>query len=310
MGDKGVDLSVELCGLKLKNPLILASGILGTTAGLLKRVEREGAGAVTTKTVTKERRDGYPNPVIVVLEHGLINAMGLPNPGIEHFVDEIRRAKSILTVPLIVSIAGSTPDEFQYIAEAVRNTGADAIELNLSCPHVSKVGMDVGSDPDLVYEIVKEVRRVVDIPILAKLSAMVPNIVEIGRAAIEAGASGLVAINTIRAMAIDVYARRPILSNLFGGLSGPAIRPIAVRCVYELYEELKAPIIGVGGVLSWRDALEFILAGATAVGIGTAIAIRGLKVFKEIEEGLTRYMIEEGFSKIRELIGLAHENPV
>jgi len=308
MVDQDVDLSVEIAGMNLRNPLILASGILGITLGTLKRAERAGAGAVTTKTITKEKRSGYGNPVIVELEYGLLNAMGLPNPGVEYFLEEVKKMKKVLKIPLIVSIAGSTPEEYAYLAKIISHAGADAIELNLSCPHVEKTGVEVGSDPDIVYDIVRSVKIASSKPILAKLSAMTPSIIEIGKAAVDGGADGIVAINTIRAMAIDIYARRPILSNKFGGLSGPAIKPIAVRCVYELYEAIKVPIIGVGGISSWQDALEFILAGATAVEVGTAIAIRGLEVFKEIREGLTRYMIEEGFSSIKELIGCAHVN--
>jgi len=306
MVDQGVDLSVEVAGMKLRNPLILASGILGITPGTLKRVERAGAGAVTTKTITKEKKSGYGNPVVVELEYGLLNAMGLPNPGVKYFLEEMKEMKKMLEIPLIVSIAGSTPDEYAYLAKIVSHAGADAIELNLSCPHVEKTGVEVGSDPDMVYDIVKNVKIASNKPILVKLSAMTPSIVEIGKAAVDGGADGIVAINTIRAMAIDIYARRPILSNKFGGLSGPAIKPIAVRCVYELYEAVRVPIIGVGGILNWQDAVEFILAGATAVEVGTAIAIRDLNIFREIKEGLIRYMIEEGFNSIKELIGIAH----
>ena len=308
MVDQGVDLSVEVAGMKLRNPLILASGILGITPGTLKRVERAGAGAVTTKTITKEKKSGYGNPVIVELEYGLLNAMGLPNPGVKYFLEEMKEMKKMLEIPLIVSIAGSTPDEYAYLAKIISHAGADAIELNLSCPHVEKTGVEVGSDPDMVYDIVKNVKIASNKPILVKLSAMTPSIVEIGKAAVDGGADGIVAINTIRAMAIDIYARRPILSNKFGGLSGPAIKPIAVRCVYELYEAVRVPIIGAGGILNWQDAVEFILAGATAVEVGTAIAIRDLNIFREIKEGLIRYMIEEGFNSIKELIGIAHVN--
>ena len=308
MVDQGVDLSVEVAGMKLRNPLILASGILGITPGTLKRVERAGAGAVTTKTITKEKKSGYGNPVIVELEYGLLNAMGLPNPGVKYFLEEMKEMKKMLEIPLIVSIAGSTPDEYAYLAKIVSHAGADAIELNLSCPHVERTGVEVGSDPDMVYDIVKNVKIASNKPILVKLSAMTPSIVEIGKAAVDGGADGIVAINTIRAMAIDIYARRPILSNKFGGLSGPAIKPIAVRCVYELYEAVRVPIIGAGGILNWQDAVEFILAGATAVEIGTAIAIRDLNIFREIKEGLIRYMVEEGFNSIKELIGIAHVN--
>ncbi len=293
-------LETEVAGLKLKNPLILASGILGTTASLLKRVEEAGAGAVTTKTVLPRPTKGYDNPVIVELPFGLINAMGLPNPGIDAFEEELREAKSRLEVPVIASAGGGTPDEVAHVAGRLQDAGADAVEINASCPHVEKHGLEIGSSPESIYELVKEVRRSVRIPLLVKLTPMTPDIRSLGRAAVKAGADGLTAINTVRAMYIDLEAMAPVLSNKVGGLSGPAIRPIAVRSVYEL-----APIsdvIGTGGVENWRDAAEMLLAGAKAVGIGTAVMSRGLSIFSEILEGLSNYLERKGFT-VREIIG-------
>lgn len=298
----GVSLETEVAGMRLRNPLILASGILGTTASLLKRVERAGAGALTTKTVLPKPTKGFPNPVVVELPFGLLNAMGLPNPGIDEFEEELREARAEVSIPIIGSAGGSTPEEVAHVAGRLQDAGADAIEVNASCPHVRGHGLEIGSTPEMIYDLVREVRRSVKVPLIVKLSPMVSDIRAVGRSALEAGADALNAVNTVRAMYIDVEAMAPVLSNKFGGLSGPAIRPIAVRCVYELAE--LGDVIGTGGVETWRDAAEMMLAGAKAVGIGTAIYRRGLGVFEEVRKGLEDYLLRKGLS-VRELIGMA-----
>lgn len=310
MGSSCVDLGVELGGLKLKNPLVLASGILGTSPGLLKRVEEAGAAAVVTKTVTLAPRSGYSNPVIVELEQGFLNAMGLPNPGAEYFASKVlTKAVRELRVPVILSISPADPEEAYRMTLLGAKAGAGGIEINLSCPHVSGLGVSLSRSLELVEDIVKASRRGAgEIPIFVKLSAE-QDYVTVARIALESGASGIVAINTIRAVAIDVYAKAPILSNVYGGLSGPAIKPIAVRVVWELYEELgPVPIVGVGGVCSWEDAVELMLAGASAVGVGTGVAIKGLTIFAEILSGIESFLAEEGFTAVREIVGLAHKN--
>ncbi|RDD53522.1 MAG: dihydroorotate dehydrogenase, partial [Candidatus Korarchaeota archaeon NZ13-K] len=266
-------LETEVAGIKLRNPLILASGILGNTPALLKRVEEAGAGAVTTKTILPRPTRGFSNPVVVELPFGIINAMGLPNPGIDYFERELREARGEIGIPVIGSAGGGSPEEVAHVAGRLQDAGADAVEINASCPHVRGHGFELGSTPEMLYDLVKEVRRSVKVPLIVKLSPMTHDIRGLGRAALEAGADALNAVNTIRAMYIDVEAMRPVLSNRFGGLSGPAIRPIAVRCVYELAD--LCDVIGTGGVESWRDAAEMILAGAKAVGIGTAVSRRG-----------------------------------
>ena len=300
-------LQVKLGELKLKNPLILASGILGISVSLFKRIERAGAGAITTKTITLKPRKGYPNPVFVDLGYGYLNAMGLPNPGIEEFIKELREGVDSVDIPIIISIGGSTVEEFVQIVEQIDEEVVDAIELNLSCPHARGYGIELGSDPKVVSKIVKNIVERTNLPVFVKLSATMP-LKEIAKIAVENGVTGFTVTNTIKAMAIDVWAKKPILSNIYGGLSGPAIHPIAVRTVYELYEEYPdKPIIGVGGVSSWEDAIELILAGASAVGIGSIIASKDLKIFREILEGMRKYLLEEGFKNISEIIGLAHE---
>jgi dihydroorotate dehydrogenase (NAD+) catalytic subunit len=300
-------LEVEVAGLRLRNPTVLASGVLGVSASLAKRVEEAGAGAFTTKTVTREPRRGYMNPTFVVLEHGYLNAVGLANPGIEHFCQELREMRESLSIPVILSVGGGSAEELVEVARRGVECGAQAVELNVSCPHVRGMGVELGHRADEVAGAVGEIRRL-GVPVLVKLSVH-HDYIRLAEACLDSGASGFTAINTVRGMAIDIYARKPVLSNVYGGYSGPAIRPIAVRVVYELYEAFPGvPIIGVGGVDGWEAALELILAGASAVGVGSAIAEKDLAIFGEIVRGLKEYMEREGFSSIKELVGLAHRS--
>jgi dihydroorotate dehydrogenase (NAD+) catalytic subunit len=186
--------------------------------------------------------------------------------------------------------------------------GVDALELNLSCPHVERTGAEIGHDPGLVADVVEKVKAKVDRPVFVKLTPNVADIVEVAKAAAESGADALTAINTVRAMAIDLETTRPLLANKVGGLSGPAIKPIAVRCVYEIYQEVDVPVIGCGGISTWRDAVEFMLAGASAVQIGTAVAFKGLEVFRSVTEGMEVYLKEKAFKSVKEIVGLAHRH--
>jgi dihydroorotate dehydrogenase (NAD+) catalytic subunit len=298
-------LAIEIAGLKLANPTMLASGILGLSGLTLKRVIDAGAGAVVTKSVGLEPREGYPNPTVVQTECGLLNAVGLPNPGVHSFSEEIREAKE-LGVPIIVSVYGFSSEEFAEATRVAVEAGADAIELNVSCPHVEKTGAEIGQSPQLVAEVVKKVKGRVDKPVFVKLTPNVVDIVEVARAATEAGVDAITVINTVRAMMIDVETTRPILANKVGGLSGAAIKPIAVRCAYEVYREVDVPVIGCGGISTWRDAVEFMLAGASAVQMGTAIAFNGLDVFKSVTKGVDAYVKERGFRSVKEIVGLSH----
>ncbi|MDH5622985.1 MAG: dihydroorotate dehydrogenase, partial [Candidatus Bathyarchaeota archaeon] len=270
-------LATEIAGLKLANPTMLAAGVLGLTGSSLRKVAEAGAGAIVTKSLGLKPREGYSNPTVAQVDCGLLNAMGLPNPGVSHFGEEMREVKET-GVPIIVSIYGFSSEEFAKAAEVAVNVGADALELNVSCPHVEETGAEIGSDPELVTEVVRKVKNKVDKPVFVKLTPNVANIVEVAKAAVETGAEAITAINTVRAMAIEIETTRPLLANKIGGLSGPAIKPIAVRCVYEIYREVDVPVIGCGGITDWRDAVEFMLAGASAVQIGTAIAFKGLEV--------------------------------
>jgi len=301
-------LSVSLAGLRLANPTMLASGIMGLSTELLSNIVSGGAGAVVTKSVGLKPRNGYANPTMVQASCGLINAMGLPNPGIDEFVEEIREAKTVLNVPLIVSVYGFSAEEYAKVAEKAVGAGADAIELNVSCPHVKETGSEIGQNSEILAEVVRKVKAAVDKPVFVKLSPNVTGIAEIAEDAVKAGANAITAINTVKAMAIDTETATPILSNRIGGLSGPAIKPIAVRCVYEIYEHVKVPIVGCGGVTNWRDAAEFLLAGASAVQIGTAVAIKGPNVFKAVARGMDAYLKRKGFRSVKEIVGLSHRS--
>ena len=301
-------LSTTMIGFKLANPTVLASGILGYTGDFLQRVSESGAGAVVTKSIGIEPRAGYPNPTVVQAEAGLINAVGLPNPGVNDFAEEITYTKTVVKVPLIVSVFGYAAEEYAAAAAKVVNAGADAVELNVSCPHVKDTGHEIGQHQKTLTEVIEKVRASVKKPVIVKLSPNVTDIVEIAKRAVEAGADALTAVNTVKAMAIDVEAQMPVLSNVKGGLSGPAIKPIALRCVYDLFEaDLKVPIFGCGGVASWQDAVEFLLAGASAVQIGTAIAMDDLGVFQKVNKGLQSYLIKKGYGSVKEIVGLSHQ---
>ena len=299
-----VSLEVELFGIKFENPLILASGINDKTPEQWIRAHEEGAGGVVTKSIGIEPRKGYDNPTIVELPYGLINAMGLPNPGWKGFLEMVEGYT--FDFPLIVSIFGGTPKEFAFLAERLSDV-ADAFELNLSCPHAKGYGMEIGQKPENVYDVVKAVKDATDKPVIAKLTPNTDDITKLGLAAEKAGADAVSAINTLKAIAIDIYARKPILSNKVGGYSGPGVKPVALRAVYDLAKALDIPVIGIGGITTWQDAVEFLLAGASALQIGTAVSLRGWKVFREISEGIEKYLEEEGFSGVKDIIGLALE---
>ena len=298
-------LSVTLCGLMMKNPTMLASGVLDETGRSMLEVAKAGAGALVTKSVGKEPRQGHGNPSIVELQCGLINAMGLPNPGMEIYAAEVKEAKKG-GVPVIGSVFGGTEDEIAELAGLMSKAGADAVELNLSCPHAKGYGAELGSTPELVESICRKAKKQVRIPLLAKLTPNTSSISSLAVAAERGGADAVVAINTLKAMAISPEARMPILANKFGGLSGPAIKSIGVRCVYEIFESVKIPIVGVGGISSGRDALEYVMAGATAVQIGTAVWTEGLDVFNKTSREIMQFMEENGFESVKDMVGVAH----
>jgi len=294
-------LSFELTGIPLKNPLMLAAGIMGTTGGSMKRIAQAGAGALITKSIGLEIKSGHSNPSMVEVDCGYLNAMGLPNPSYKNFQQEIDTAKEG-GAPVIASIFGGCALDFSEIADAIQ---ADAFELNVSCPHAHGYGAEIGTDPVLVEDITSAVKNAVEVPVWVKLTPNVTNIKSIGLAAQNGGADAVVAINTVRAMAIDIESGYPILGNKFGGLSGRAIKPVAIKCVYDLYEALDIPVIGVGGISDWKDAVEFIMAGAQAVEIGSAIG-NNINVFKEISSGMETFLTHKGWA-MEEIYGMAHQ---
>lgn len=305
-------LSVSLCGVDLPNPLVLASGILGTEAELMARVARGGAGAVTAKSCSLLPRAGHPNPTVLAWEHGLINAVGLANPGVEAEVEELARTRALLKpwgTALIASVFADTVENFARVAGRVVEAGPDLLEVNISCPNVhDEFGTAFAADAAAAAKVTAAVRESVAgrAPVLVKLSPNVSDIAAIARAVEAAGADGITAINTLAGMAIDVHAQRPILANRTGGLSGPAIRPLAVRCVYEIYRAVDLPIIGTGGVSNGRDAVELIMAGATAVGIGSAVYGEGPEVFCRIGDEMEGLLSDLGYGCVAEVRGAAH----
>ena len=286
---------VTVGGVTLENHLLLAAGVLGTTGASLSRMLTLGAGGVVTKSIGPAPKDGHAGPCLVVLEDGLLNAMGLPNPSKE-FVDEL---VPLAKKPVVVSIFGGTPEEFASVAGWFAGKAA-GFELNLSCPHAEGYGAAIGSDPKLVEECTRAVSRS-GVPTWVKLTPNVTDITAIGKAAERGGATAIVAINTVKAMRISTELRRPVLGNRFGGLSGSAVFPVAVRCVYELYEAVKIPIIGCGGIASADNVLEMMMAGARAVEIGSAVH-GDVTIFSKIAGNL---YAKDGISA-DEIVGCAH----
>ena len=282
---------------------MLASGILGISLDVFNRLYRSGAGAVVTKSLSKEPWEGYPNPTIFgVKGGGWLNAVGLSNPGAPNFAKMI---ESNQTIPIIVSLVGSIPEDFDFMIKQFQNCNVTAFELNLSCPHVAKVGLEVGDDPELVQKIVSSVKNATDTPVIAKVGLGTSNYLNTVSVAIESGIDAITAINTVRAIAIDVETQRPILSNKYGGLSGTPIKPIALRCVYEISSKYNIPIIGCGGISTWEDAVEFFLAGASAIQLGSAIGDNWINVFENINNGILQYMKRKDYSSIMEMVGNA-----
>jgi len=297
---------MKIASLKLKNPTILASGIMDEDSGSMERVFNSGASAVVTKSIGIKAREGYPNPTVLELEYGILNAIGLPNPGINNFKDEIVKLKN-LKIPVIGSVFGSDVEEFLKLSKTMQEYGTDALELNMSCPHAKGYGLEIGSDPDLVKEITSKVKKSTKIPVFVKISPNLTNLVEIAKSAENGNADAIVAINTVKAMKIDLELKMPVLSNKIGGYSGKAIKPIGVRCVYEIAENVDIPVIGVGGITTGEDALEYIMAGASAVQIGSGVYYRGIDIFKKVCDEMKNWMKKHGYTKLSELIGVAHK---
>ena len=300
-------LKTNICGVELQNPLMLAAGILGSNASSMNWILKSGAGGVVSKSFSLNPHPGYVNPTTVGVYGGIINAIGLSNPGVENFKEELKKIERKNSV-VIASIYGATPDEFSSLVEEVQEF-VDMIELNISCPHaMDGYGASIGQSCDLSHTIVSASKDAADVPIIAKLTPNVTDITEIAKTCEDAGADCLSLINTLGpGMKINIDVAKPVLSNKFGGMSGRAIKPIAVRNVYSVYEAVDIPLIGVGGIYSFEDVVEFIYAGARAVQIGTAIMDEGVEVFGNINKGLKNFMSKKGFSSIDEMVGIAHD---
>ena len=289
-------------GIKLGNPFILASGILDENGYTIQRILESGAGAAVTKSIGSSERKGFDPPVVYSDNDFTINAIGLSNPGIQNYGDEIKIALHA-GKPVIGSIFGQSPEEFAELAKRMENYGASGVELNLSCPHVNGYGMEVGSDPELVTAIVEEVKSKINIPVYAKLSPNTSDMIRQANAASKC--DGYVLINTLKAMKIDINARMPVLSNIYGGLSGKSIKPVGIRYVYEVKRETGKTVIGVGGINTVEDAIEYIMAGASAVQIGSVVSSRGISIFRELSEGFRNYMEKNSVEKVEDLVGVA-----
>jgi dihydroorotate dehydrogenase (NAD+) catalytic subunit len=284
---------------------MLASGFLGISQDVFNKIYRIGAGAVVSKSISIEPFEGYRNPTLVSLEEcSYINAVGLANPGAEAFSREIAFNKN---VPIIVSLVGSSEDEFPPMIKKFDGLNILAYEINLSCPHVAKMGMEVGDDPEMVSTIVKKIKSNTHKPIIIKVGIGGIDVVKIAQVARDAGADAITAINTIRAMAINIETLMPVLSNRIGGLSGKSIKPVSIRCVYEISKNLGIPVIGCGGIFTWEDAVEFMLAGASAVQLGSVIGYKGVSAFSNITRGIKRYLERKGLKNAMEIVGLAQK---
>src|SRR5690625_2733481 len=266
-----IELSVSLHGLSLKNPVMPASGCFGFGREYSRFYDLNILGAVIMKAATGEARQGNPTPRVAETASGMLNAIGLQNPGVKRIVAEEVPFLKQFNVPIIANVAGSTVEEYEYVTETL-NESEDiaAIELNISCPNVKEGGIQFGIDPTMAATVTEKVKAISSVPVYVKLSPNVTNIVEMALAIEVAGADGLTMINTLTGMRMDIKQRRPIIANKTGGLSGPAIKPIAVRMIYEVKQQVSIPIIGMGGIQTAEDVLEFLLAGANAVAVGTA----------------------------------------
>lgn len=302
-------ISVELAGLTLNSPTVLASGVLGLSASSALFVTRQGAGAVTLKSCGLESRPGHKCPTILPFAAGLINAVGLSNPGVDQMAAEVRAFKEASSAPVFASVFGRTELEFAKVAGRIAAAGPDLIEVNVSCPNVeTEFGTPFGLDFSATARITRLVKnRAGNIPVSIKLSPNVHGLGRLAKVCQEEGADAITAINTVGpGMLIDTGVMKPVLKNRVGGVSGPAIFPVALRCVYEICREVSIPVIGTGGVSSTDEALQMIMAGATAVGIGTAIYQPGIAVFENINQGLRHFLEERGFASLAEVRGAAH----
>ncbi|MBL7055722.1 dihydroorotate dehydrogenase [Candidatus Woesearchaeota archaeon] len=299
-------LKTSICGVKLKNPTVLASGILGVTKPSLDRMGREGAGAVTMKSLCHEERSGNNNPTMFNEGEVFLNAVGLPGQGMDSALKDFKRLDD-LSVPVIGSIYGYTLKQFGQVTKKIASLNPAMIEVNISCPNIH-YGENYDNSPSLAAKVTKICKKNAGkIPVSIKLSPNVYDIKVMAKAVEKAGADAITAINTLTGMSIDADTRKPILKAKTGGISGPALKPVAIKCVYEIYKTVKIPIIGTGGITTGKDAIEMVMAGATLVGVGTACYYRGPSVFKKICKEMETWMKKNKIKNLREIRGIAHK---
>lgn len=300
------NLSVNIGGILMKNPVTTASGTFGFGPEYAPYLDLNRLGAIVVKGITLEPRSGNPPPRLAETPAGILNSIGLQNPGVEAFIAEALPFLADYDLPVIVNIAGDTVRDYALLAEKLsRASDVAGLEVNISCPNVQKGGLQFGSDPDMAAEVTQAVKASSDLPVIVKLSPNVTSIVAVAEKVAAAGANALSMINTVLGMAIDIKNKRPLLGNVLGGLSGPAVKPIAVRAVWQVYRELKMPIIGMGGITTAEDALEFIMAGATAVAVGTA-GFLSPQATMDVLSGIVNYLEENDIEDINTLTGIAH----
>jgi len=301
---------VYFLGKEIPTPLTLASGILGISFSSLQRVIHDGAGMVTTKSLSIQPRIGHAGPIIAEFEGGLVNSVGLTNPGIAEGLLEVDKFHTNFEGVIIVSVFGANREEFVALTEAVNHSSADLLELNLSCPNVAdEFQRPFALVPEKIMEIVAAVKAVCRIPVLVKLSPNAQDISLMAVTAEQAGADGITMINTLgHGMIIDAVARRPVLRNNYGGISGPCIKPLALKLIHDVYQKIQIPILGTGGVSHGLDAVEMMMAGASAVAIGSAVYEQGLDVFKTTLAEMNDFMDKQGFAEYTDLIGILEEN--
>ena len=297
-------LAVDIAGLKMKTPVTTASGTFGFGLEFQDFLDLEKVGAVTVKGTTLEPRAGNKGQRAVETPSGMLNCVGLENPGSDYFIEHTLPELKKIDVPVIVNIAGSTPEEYGELAKKLDIEGVHAIEINISCPNVKHGGIAFGTCPESAAEVVRAVKANTGKMVITKLSPNVTDIVEMALAAQEAGTDALSLINTLIGMKIDIDRRKPVLGNVMGGLSGPAVRPVAVRMVYQVAQKVNVPIIGMGGIMNAEDAIEFFLAGASAVAVGTA-NFCDPRLAETISQGMLSYLDRHEFKNIQEIIGLA-----
>ena len=303
-----MNLQVNIGGIKMKNPVATASGTFGFGREYSGFVDLNRLGAVVIKGTTLLPRPGNPAPRIAETPAGMLNAIGLENPGLEAVVEQYLPFLRGFDVPVIVNIAGDTVEDYARLAQRLdRQTGVAGLEVNISCPNVKKGGMLFGSDPDSAAEVIRGVKAATSLPVIAKLSPNVTSIAAVAESVAQAGADALSLINTLLGMAIDIRNKRPVLGNIMGGLSGPAVKPVALRAVWQVYRAVKIPILGMGGIASGEDALQFIMAGASAVAVGTANFVNPTATI-DVLKGLEDYMNENNIADINDLVGAAHNH--